>query len=365
MITSLLLAGCSSEDQRGGKGGNRGGKSATNVAAISPVIQTAAEFYTTTAILEPSSDADIYARTSGVIRAIYHEEGDDVEAGAILLQLEDDDQKLRLEKAEQSLRSSEREYNRLDKMRKSGAVSANDWEAIYNTYHQAKTDKELAELALSYTKVTASFSGRLVKREVDLGAHVLSGTLLFRMMSIKPLLIRVHVPANRIGQVTAGQWVDLQLDSVEQPIKGEISLVSPIVDPDTGTIKVTIKLEDYPQNVRPGDFTQILMVTNSRENALMVPNGALLEERGQYYVYTVTTEEGQSSAKKTQVETGYVSTEMTEIRSGISTSDLIVVKGQRNLSDGDKVAMIDDKIDGKSKIDDKQKQAGDTQQLSN
>ncbi|TQV82923.1 efflux RND transporter periplasmic adaptor subunit [Aliikangiella coralliicola] len=342
ILSIFCLAACSdnsanSKSNAKAKGKGRGAAKSVPVEVGHAEIGTAASYYLTTATIEPSSDAQIYARGAGVVRQIFREEGDDVKAGEILLQLEDDDQKLRLKQAKQKLASAEREFNRLNKMRNAGAVSPNEWEVANTNYLTAQTDLELAELALSYTKVAAPFDGRLVWRDVDLGAHVLNGNLLFRVMAIDPLLVRVHVPANRIGKVAKGQLVDLKVDSTPDTLQGVIDLVSPIVDPTTGTVKVTVRLDQYPASVRPGDFTEVKMITDQRENALLLPSVALIEERGQYYLFV---EENNKAVRK-NIVAGYIIDDKTEVVSGISQSDKIVVKGQRNLNEGNDIRVLD------------------------
>lgn len=297
----------------------------------------AVSYYVTTATLEPSSDAQINARTSGVIKQILHEEGDDVKAGKILLLLEDEAQALRLTQAQQTFQSSQREYNRLNKMRDAGAVSAIEWETANTNYLKAQTDLQLAELELSYTKVAAPFAGRVVLREHDRGDYVSAGSLLFRMMAVKPLLVRVHVPANRIGRIASGQSVALTIDSVDRVLQATVSLVSPIVDPATGTIKVTLQLNDYPDTVRPGDYTQVSMAVDQREKALMIPSSSLIEDKGEQYVFIAVDDK----ARRKKVVTGYVVDDKTEIISGLKLDDKVIAKGQRNLNDGDLLQVID------------------------
>lgn len=339
----LLVVGCSEGADSGNsnKTGQRPGKGKPNIKPIpveltEPTIGTAASYYVTTATLTPSSDAQINARTSGVVREIFHEEGDDVKTGDVLLKLEDDDQRLRLKQAKQKYASAEREFNRLSKMKSAGAVSPTEWETANNNFLTSRTDVELAELALSYTNIVAPFEGRVVWREIDLGAHVTSGDLLFRMMTINPLLVRVHVPANRIGRVAKGQKVELTIDSLEKKVEAEVDLVSPIVDPTTGTVKVTLRLDNYSQGVRPGDFTEIKMITNRRENALLLPSVSIIEERGNHFLFV---EENDKAVRKA-IKVGYVLGDQTEVISGVIESDKVVVKGQRNLKEGNPLKVI-------------------------
>lgn len=340
----LVLVGCeSANDSARPKAKSEAGRPGKKSVKTTPVelsrakTGTAASYYVTTSTLEPSSDAKINARTSGVVRELLSEEGDDVKVGDVLLLLEDDDQQLRLKQARQRLSASEREYQRLNKMRKAGAVSSNEWETAKNAYESSQTELELAQLALSYTRISAPFDGRVVWREVDLGEHVGVGNLLYRIMAIKPLLLRVHIPANRVGFVARGQEVELNIDSVKSKVFGVVELVSPIVDPSTGTIKVTVKLENYPIGVRPGDFTEIKMITNKRENALLIPTVAVIEERGQHYLYLAQN----NKAVRRAVEVGYVVGDETEVLSGISIDDLVVIKGQRNLKQDSVLQVIE------------------------
>jgi len=343
LFFSLFIFSCSDDSK--GRSGKHDAKSRASgkkpsktvpVEVQKPQMGLAASFYVTTATIEPSSDAKINARTSGIVKKILHEEGDDVATGDVLLILDDDDQQLRLKQAKQKLASATREYNRLNKMKKSGLVSPTDWDTAENNFKSAETEEQLAALALSYTRVAAPFSGRVVWREVDLGAHVGQGELLFRMMSIRPLLVRVHIPANRLGLVDVGQVVQLKVDNSSGVLDATISLVSPIVDPATGTIKITLRLEQYPENVRPGDFVEIQMVTDKHENAMLVPSVSIIEERGQHYLYIA--KEGKAVRKS--IETGYVMRDKTEVRSGISSADLVVVKGQRTLNDGVNIEIL-------------------------
>jgi len=341
LIFSILTVGCSDGEQGARGGGKFKGKgkppaSAIPVEVVKPSIGLAASYYVTTATLEPSSDAKINSRTTGVVKQILHEEGDDVNAGDILLILEDDDQQLRLKQAKQKLQSTKREFNRLNKMKRTGAVSSTERDSAEIAYQSASTEKELAELTLSYTKVTAPFTGRVVWRAVDLGAHVGQSELLFRMMAINPLLVRVHIPANRLGSVAKGQVVELNIDSVAGKTNAIVELVSPIVDPSTGTIKITLRLDQYPSSVRPGDFTEVHMVTDQHKNAILVPSISIIEERGKNFLYTVVD----GKAQRQSVTVGFIMTDQTEIVEGVSSTDDVVFKGQRNLNDGIKVEVL-------------------------
>jgi len=310
---------------------------AVPIAVAKVEIGEATAVYTTTATLEAEHHAAILARTTGVALGLNAEEGDAVEKDQILLVLEDDDQQLQVKQARLKMSQVNQEYLRRQRMLKAGVLSEQEFEVIENEMDTAKSQLEVAELSLSHTVVRAPFSGRIVRRNVQLGAHVQPGTQLYEIMDVTPLLAKIHVPANRMGKTAIGQAVDLRLDSTGLDLQGSISLVSPIVDPETGTVKITCEVHHYPAGIRPGDFTEARLITDSREGAMLVPSIAIFEEQGKQILFTVEN----GVAVRKEVTLGYIESGSTEVLSGIAPGDTVVVKGQRNLRDGMKVEVLE------------------------
>ncbi|QTD52594.1 efflux RND transporter periplasmic adaptor subunit [Sulfidibacter corallicola] len=336
MVVGALQIGCSQATQ-GGQQPAANGQTAKKkevkpipVAVTTVEVDDAASYYTTTTTIQAEYRASILARTTGVVRHLAHEEGATVEAGEMLLQLEDDDQKLKVRQAQLELKHLQNEQARRAKMREAGFLSPQEYDEIENQVERAMASVEEAELALSYTQVRAPFSGRLVRRLIDLGANVQPGTELFQIMDVDPLLLRVYIPANRLGRVQPGQEIKIRRDSDGTELTGIINLVSPIVDAESGTVKVTAQITSYPEGIRPGDFVEARVVTELRRDAMLVPSVAVFEEKGESILYVSNS----GKAERRVVEVGFVESGKTEILEGITANDMVVVKGQRNLRDG-------------------------------
>lgn len=324
-----------------GGGGPPGGQKqppvpvAVSVAATGPI----ASYYTATATLAAEREADILARVSGVVQKLMVEEGDIVSEGQELLRIDNAEYQFRLEQAQADRADLQSRLDRLSKMKEQELVSAEEYETVVNDLSAARAAEGMAKLNLSYTKVTAPFSGRVVTRRVDAGQTVNNGTSLFVLSDFKPLLARVHVPAKEFNQLRPDQAVDLVLESSGTKLRGRIKLVSPTIDPSSGTIKVTVEINNYPDGVRPGDFAQVKIVTEQRTNSTLVPKIALVNDRGEQVLFI---SQADTTCERRVVEVGFQDDANAEIMKGINVGERVVVKGQRSLKHGSAIKVVDD-----------------------
>jgi membrane fusion protein (multidrug efflux system) len=349
-LALALVAGCGKKEPAPGPGGARAeaapgapGRGGPPPAPAIPVAVEAAHrgsvasYYAATASLEPDKAAQILARVSGIITEVRAEEGDVVRKGEDLLVIEDDQYRLRLAQAEAEAAKQKMKFDRLQKMFEGSLVSAEEFEAGQNDFKSADAARDLAQLELSYTRVTAPIGGRVVERLVDLGQSVNNNTPLFSIADLHRLLARVHVPAKEFGKLKPDQPVDLSVDSNGAKLQGRITLVSPVIDAATGTIKVTVEVPEYPASVRPGDFAQVRIVTERHPEALLVPSIAVISDKGEQVVYVVAD----STAERRVVALGLQDEEHTEVLSGVRDGDRVVVQGQRSLKHGAPIKLLD------------------------
>ena len=346
----LALAGCGGGDgeQAGhadAAGGGQHGPGARGQRPTTPPVPVAVEaahtgeissFYTATATLAAEKEAQVLARVSGMVEALRCEEGDRVSTGQVLLTIDNDEYRYRLAQAEANTADLQSRFDRLEEMQRQDLVSAEEYETLRNGLKSAQAEEGLARLTLSYTNVAAPFNGAVVSRLVDVGQNVSAGTALFVLSDFDPLLARVFVPAKEFKKLKPDQPVNLVLESSGTRLNGYIKLVSPVIDPSSGTIKVTIEIPEYPDGVRPGEFAEVRIVTESRSGSVLVPKIALVTDRGEQVVYVAAD----STAERRVVEVGFVDDDFAEILDGVSPDEPVVVKGQRTLKHGSPVKVL-------------------------
>jgi membrane fusion protein (multidrug efflux system) len=297
-----------------------------------------ASYYTATATLAAEKQAEILARVAGVVEALGCEEGDVVQAGSEMLHIDNDEYRYRLEQASADRADLESRYQRLQEMLEQHLVSAEEFEGVKNDLESARAAEGLAKLNLSYTRVVAPFTGRVVARSVDVGQNINPGTPLFVLSDFNPLLARIHVPAKEFNKLKVDQPVDLTLESNGARVKGRIKLISPVIDPQSGTIKVTVEISEYPENTRPGDFAQVSIVTERRTSSTLVPKIAVVTDRGERVVYVAAD----STAQRHVVDVGFEDDTNAEILTGIEAGQPVIVKGQRSLKHGQPIKILTD-----------------------
>ncbi len=361
VLTGVI--GCGGQEEAGTTAGHgRGGRPAQRavpVAVAAVGTGEIASYYRATATLEAEKQAEILARVSGVVETLLAEEGDVLTAGTPLLRIDNDEYRLRLTQAEAATANLRSRFERLEAMVSERLVTEEEYEAARSDLASAEAEEGLAALNLSYTTVRAPFTGGVTQRLVDVGSNLSVGVPLFVMADFDPLLARVHVPSKEFRKLRHDQTVELVLDSDGRRLAGRIVLIAPVIDPESGTIKVTVEVAEYPIGTRPGDFAEVRIVTELRPDAILVPREAVVTEKGETVVYVAVAggrpgEGGRSGeggrpgegettgpvAQRRVVEAGFTDDEHAEIVVGVELGERVVVKGQRSLEDGDPLTIL-------------------------
>lgn len=293
--------------------------------------------YSGTAPIEAFADADVVAKVDGEIREVLVEEGDDVEKGQILARLDGDRLRLELSESQARLRKLESDFQRNKELQERGLISEGDFEKLQYDLEALRASYNLASLELDYTKIRAPISGVVSERYIKVGNTIKVGDPIYRVTSYDPLVAYLHVPEREYGHLSAGQPVAIDIDAIPgERILTSVTRVSSVVDPDTGTFKITIEISDGERRIKPGMFARMSIVYDQHENALQVPRSAIVEEMNTSSVFVVD----ENIAVRKPVQTGFSGKGMVEIIGGIDDSDRIITTGQVGLKDGASVSVI-------------------------
>jgi len=295
--------------------------------------------YTGTAPIEAYQDANVIAKVGGELIEIRVEEGDDVRIGQVLARLDGDRLRLEVARIEADLQKLRRDHQRNIDLKDKSLISAGDFEKIQFEMEALEAAYKLAMLELSYTEIKAPIDGVISERFVKTGNTLEANTPLFQITSLEPLVSYVHVPEREYRRLEPGQPANIAVDALSAEVfTGTIARVSPVVDPDTGTFKITVEVSDPSRRLKPGMFGRVTIVHDKHENALRIPRNAIIEDDGAMVVFVVENGE----AKRRNLRLGYSENGMVEVVDGLNDDEIFVVVGQTGLKDGSRVSIIDD-----------------------
>jgi membrane fusion protein (multidrug efflux system) len=282
-------------------------------------------------------DADIASEIDGVIESIHFEKGELVEKGKLLIQLNDANQTAKLEQAKAQENLASIDYERLKSLYARGASPKQELDKAEADLKVAQANVSLAQAELDKTSILAPFDGRLGVRNISAGQYVSQGQKLLDIVDKRALKIQYAVPQQHLAQLQFAAPVTFITAAFPgETFVGQVDFISPCVDMTTRTLLVEAVFANPDERLSPGLSGQIIQRLSVIEDALAIPEEALVPTITGYEVYEIL--DGHANAKS--VEIGSRSGGMVHIKNGVTADDIIITQGQHNLRDGAPVEVL-------------------------
>lgn len=292
--------------------------------------------------LEAEEAVPVFARAANHVVRLLVEEGDRVEKGQLMVVLESDEQRNAVQRIESQLDKAQRDFERQQNLYDQALVSEQVFIESRYELEQLQLNLDDARRQLSYTQVRAPIAGTVTQRMVKVGDQVNLNQHLFDLVDFDSLVVRLFVPESDLSRVAVGQQVRLTSQALpDRVFLGQVARVAPIVDPQTGTVKVTA---DVPaeSGLLPGLFLEADLVTAVRTDALLVPKRSLVLDEDQAFVFRLGDDQ---TVEKILARPVLEDSSWIEVREGLEVGDRIVIAGQAGLKNGDRVRLVGDQVE--------------------
>ncbi len=342
LVGPQLGCGGPNMEAREADGGKNGGEKEEEDSSIPVEVAVLSEGFIEAVLkfstnLEAERQVSVLSESARRVERLLVEEGDRVRKGQVLLRLQDDEQKTTLDKVDSELRKVEREYERQKRLHEQGFLSEEDFSNATYQIEQLKFRQVEARRDLSYTAVRAPIGGTVTRRDVSLGDFVTHNQPLFEVVDFDSIVARVFVPEKDLVFLHEGQLARLSAPSLGgADHSGKVERLAPVVDPQTGTVKVTVAISDK-SGLRPGLYVDVELVTAAHETALLVPKRALVYDEEQIFVYRM---KGNDRVERVLLRPLLEDKTFVEPVAGFSPGDRVVVAGQAGLKDGAQVRVV-------------------------
>ncbi len=308
-------------------------------------------FYT--GVIQAMNKINVTPDIGGKIAKIHVEEGDRVQKGQLLAELDTRAVRLQLDQAQAALAVAEANYNdaqknmeRMERLKKEDAASDQQYEKVKLAYEaadaqlkQAGAAVNLARYNLDVSLMKAPFSGVVASKNAEVGEVInpmmggfspTSGVL--TLMDFSRVKIEIDATQQDIVRIKKGQPAQLRVTAMPDRIfQGRVSMVNITADPVSKKFKVEVTVDNPDLALRPNTFGEVSLEVSTHEHALVIPQKAVLENK---YAFRVKDD---NTVERVELSLGLQNSDRIEVINGLKEGDLVVVEGNFGLEDGTQI----------------------------
>ena len=328
LLLLLLIAGCSK---------NQGGFAPppTPVEVSTVMSGTVVDRFEAVGTLEALDAISVVSQIDALVLDIPFHEGALIGQGELIAQL--DDAQLKAEEARAEALRDQRKisYQRIKSIVEQKAAAPQDLDDAAAALKVAEAELAFIRARLAKTRIVAPFTGLVGARRVSPGAFLRSGDQITDLARIDQLRIIFYAPERYVTDLHPGAEVTVSAPAYPAyELKGKISVVEPVVNPETRTVKILARVANPDRKFRTGMSANVSAVLSERKNALTVPDEAVFAEGNQQMVYVIQPD---STVALTPIVCGTRSSNAVEVVKGLSVGTKVVRAGHQKLFPGAKV----------------------------
>jgi membrane fusion protein (multidrug efflux system) len=292
------------------------------------------DVYQSFGTLKAKNKVTISATVDARVTKIFFQDGQLVTQNAPLIQLDDTTAKAEVAQKQAKLTLAKATYARNQKLIKVGATTQQSLDKLKATVKNDQIALTNAQLELQKLTLKAPFDGQLGSFQVHADDYVTAGQDLVLLVSKSPITVTYSAPQKYSTQLKIGAKIKVSAQAVpKQSFAGQITYISPTVDPQTGTIAIEASIDNKQGVLSPGMFCKIAQVMGQHLNAIVIPPEALLSDIQGNYVYVVKN----SHAVRANISVGNIENNQVEVLKGLKQGQLVITQGQQKINEGDLV----------------------------
>lgn len=338
VLLLLFLAACGSESQPQRPGSQE--HSSLPVRAYEVSQRDLSRRVQLSAPVETLRTIELAARTEGIVREVFVETGDRVEAGQLLAEIDVREQRAELARAEATLREAQANFDRLKRLRDSDYIDEASFITARSTLDIAQSEVELWQTRVDFGRIVSPIDGHVIGRMVEPGASIGSLSAAFEIADLDELVVRIGVSELDVGELLVGTEVPIRIDALSDvdTMTGNVRRIFPAADGASRLLTVEISLpEAFDRGVRPGFLARADLLVDFKKDVLAVPAGSVGMGEQQF---VMVIDEGNELVRRA-VTTGIIRGEWREILGGLRPGDQIVSSNPLDLAEGDLVRVVE------------------------
>lgn len=312
--------------QAGGKG-QGGGPMPVDIMVVQPakVINSIQSSGTVLA----NERVDLTAESAGKVTGIYFKEGSQVQAGTLLVKLNDAELKAQLQKAKVGLQLAKDREARQARLLELQGTSKEDYDIAANQVLSLQAEIEYYNSLIQKTEIRAPFSGVVGFRNIALGSYVNPSTVIATLVQTNPIKIEFSVPEKYMKNVKPGESIRYTADGVSGIKTAKVQMIDPQINLETRSLKVRAT-GDNSGNLLPGNYVKVEIAVSGAEQAIQIPTSAVVPILKGQKVYVLK----EGMAKEVKIGLSDRDDKFVTVSEGLSAGDSLIVSAIIMLKDG-------------------------------
>jgi len=332
-LTMATFVGCN----RNSGGGGPPPENAMPVVIERPVLMTVEDVVTAVGTIEANERVEIQPEVAGLIQQVLFEEGDSATKGQTLFVMDSRTEAAAVAEAEAEKQLAEANLKRARLLTDSKAISQQELDQLESVRAVKSAVLNVAQENLAKRSIIAPFNGELGARFVSPGQYVTAGTPLVTLVDKDRVKVRFRIPERQLSLLHHGQPGRLSVAAwPDETFAGAVDLIDPVVDASTRTVEIRLLVNNPDRQLRPGMFARVSVVVDTRPDAIVIPEAALIPSMDKFSVYAVRD----GIARLQAVELGVRLPGRTEIVEGLEPESEFVTGGIQKIVDGMKVTAL-------------------------
>lgn len=329
-LMTVAWNGCKRPEGSGSGGAGRpGGPMAVQVVAVAARQRPVTEVVPLVGSIAANESVEVKCEADGTVSEIRFEEGQRVAKGALLVALDETKFQATLAEAEANQKLAEANFKRARQLAEGKLISQAEFEQASATFTMNEATVELRRRNLRDARILAPFAGTVGARLVSPGQVISRQSTLTSLVDLETVKVEMNIPERNLGQVAVGQKIRFRVDAYpKDSFEGDVYFVSPQLDPATRTALVKARVPNPDGRLRAGMFAKLDLAIRLRDDALVVPEPALLSNGDAFSVFVVTP---QTNAVLRVVKVGLRLAGKAEVLSGLTNGEVVVVEGHQKL----------------------------------
>jgi membrane fusion protein, multidrug efflux system len=309
------------------------------VAAVAVAPRDLSRVLHVSGTVQPRVAIRLASRGSGTVAAVHVEEGNRVEDGALLAELDVSEQRAELMRAEARVAEARFEYARMAELSGRGLVSDADYQRAQAALRVSEAERELWRTRVDFGRIVAPRATVVTARHIEPGEAVQAQQVLFELADLDALVLHLGVSELDVVHLREGQTMAVHLDALPGlPLEGTLRRIFPAASIDNRMVTVELALPSDAAGlgVRPGFLARVRMSVDSRPQALAVPSSAIGEDNGGHYLYVIEDER----LSRRRIQTGVSRGEWTEVVDGLHEGEVALATQPIDMRDGQPVRIV-------------------------